>query len=630
MSRSTIILIVAIVLFCKPMFAVCGCSGGTIDSDGTGPCLEFDDLHLLGDPIPAEYLTRVGFTDPSPDTITCGFFANGTDVWILNLDSGASAVVVNAITPAPTTSPARNGWEVNPTQDVLQPYDDRIPNTYNVATLPSLPYSTSADESLVFTTSWVPSEPGGPFVWLYDANILTVLAADPGATAFRPAYFGTTKTIYDTTSLQTGLLKQLPLDVSGAVDAPDFTTYEHLTRRVWLDHITGPNGRFSHPGANLNNYGGNIARDIGRFTAFLHSDNTLGAKNQLLIQLVQIGIDFYGMWRGGDGGANGTYWPAAGGHTPGRKLAMEFAAVMLDDATMIANLTAAANTTVSYGSFHFSEDEHVSFSAVADGGSGKVLYGQIEGATAAAWESNYWVNHVSANHKSGSRDIRDPYGYEDGKSYIIVNAGPFLGAALNLYLLTEVRTVWNYDYFLDFVNRWMTFGRWHLPDPCAHTDPVTYIGVCVADSGRHPLSHGADAGVMNYGTAWLESYWDVYGCDASEDADSDIVCDKGDRCTDISNLNQLDTDGDGYGNACDADFDQDGDVDGEDFLVHRQGIIDNASGITDHDGDGGTDGADFILFRNQFLQGSPGPAVPGAQLSGEPAGTSSFNMETWE
>jgi hypothetical protein len=44
------------------------------------------------------------------------------------------------------------------------------------------------------------------------------------------------------------------------------------------------------------------------------------------------------------------------------------------------------------------------------------------------------------------------------------------------------------------------------------------------------------------------------------DADGDGVPDATDTCTDVSNASQVDTNGDGYGNPCDADTDNSGTV----------------------------------------------------------------------
>ncbi len=47
-----------------------------------------------------------------------------------------------------------------------------------------------------------------------------------------------------------------------------------------------------------------------------------------------------------------------------------------------------------------------------------------------------------------------------------------------------------------------------------------------------------------------------------------------------------------------ADFDDDGDVDGDDFLLWQAGYAIDAGG--DADGDGDTDGDDFLLWQAEF------------------------------
>ena len=51
-----------------------------------------------------------------------------------------------------------------------------------------------------------------------------------------------------------------------------------------------------------------------------------------------------------------------------------------------------------------------------------------------------------------------------------------------------------------------------------------------------------------------------------------------------------------------ADFDEDGDVDRDDFLTWQTAFDVNDSGDTDADGD--TDGADFLIWQRQFGSGS--------------------------
>ncbi len=78
-------------------------------------------------------------------------------------------------------------------------------------------------------------------------------------------------------------------------------------------------------------------------------------------------------------------------------------------------------------------------------------------------------------------------------------------------------------------------------------------------------------------------------CDS--DDDNDGVADGSDNCPLISNANQLDTDGDGLGNACDPDDDNDGVADGSDNCP----TVTNAS-QADADGDGIGDACDPCPF----------------------------------
>jgi len=72
-------------------------------------------------------------------------------------------------------------------------------------------------------------------------------------------------------------------------------------------------------------------------------------------------------------------------------------------------------------------------------------------------------------------------------------------------------------------------------------------------------------------------------CQQSLDADGDTVPDSADNCPAVANTNQLDTDGDGDGNACDTDDDGDSIADGTDNCPL---IANSAQTDTDNDGDG--------------------------------------------
>ena len=123
-------------------------------------------------------------------------------------------------------------------------------------------------------------------------------------------------------------------------------------------------------------------------------------------------------------------------------------------------------------------------------------------------------------------------------------------------------------------------------------DAITLEGTTAGgDSGGPVLAHFGDesliVGVLNGG--WNPYGWDSEYGDISEWA----------YIGNAANLAFLATHGVvpwiGFD---DADFDEDGDVDGDDFLTWQVSFGKNADG--DADGDGDTDGDDFLVWQSQF------------------------------
>ncbi|MFK8015074.1 MAG: hypothetical protein AB8G17_06505 [Gammaproteobacteria bacterium] len=94
---------------------------------------------------------------------------------------------------------------------------------------------------------------------------------------------------------------------------------------------------------------------------------------------------------------------------------------------------------------------------------------------------------------------------------------------------------------------------------------------------------------------------------ATVDTDSDGIIDAADNCTLVGNPSQLDSDGDGYGNACDGDFNNDCIVNIADLALLRQFFF-TGNPIFDLNGDGVVNIADLGLFRPLFF-GPPGPGL---------------------
>ncbi|MEZ5566492.1 MAG: thrombospondin type 3 repeat-containing protein [Gammaproteobacteria bacterium] len=90
------------------------------------------------------------------------------------------------------------------------------------------------------------------------------------------------------------------------------------------------------------------------------------------------------------------------------------------------------------------------------------------------------------------------------------------------------------------------------------------------------------------------------------DLDGDGVWDDEDNCTLVANADQRDTNGDGYGNRCDADLDNDDKINFADLAIFRQ-----AFGTTNADANfdsvGTVNFADLVILRSSFGK-PPGPS----------------------
>jgi len=102
------------------------------------------------------------------------------------------------------------------------------------------------------------------------------------------------------------------------------------------------------------------------------------------------------------------------------------------------------------------------------------------------------------------------------------------------------------------------------------------------------------------------------------DTDSDGVYNVLDNCKLIPNGPPFDcdTDDDGYGNHCDADYNQDTLIGGPDFSTFSMGFAAMAAGVTDHNCDGTTGGPDFGVFAMGFAAMGLVPGSSGLHCAG--------------
>ncbi|MCP5408948.1 MAG: PKD domain-containing protein [Chromatiaceae bacterium] len=90
------------------------------------------------------------------------------------------------------------------------------------------------------------------------------------------------------------------------------------------------------------------------------------------------------------------------------------------------------------------------------------------------------------------------------------------------------------------------------------------------------------------------------------DTDSDGVFDSQDNCTNVPNADQRDTNGDGYGNVCDGDLNNDGIVNAGDLGLFRS-VFYTTDPDGDFNGDGIINAGDLGMFRQMFYK-PPGPS----------------------
>jgi hypothetical protein len=133
------------------------------------------------------------------------------------------------------------------------------------------------------------------------------------------------------------------------------------------------------------------------------------------------------------------------------------------------------------------------------------------------------------------------------------------------------------------------------------------VFVSLTDTGTDPLLFDTDGDGLNDGVETS------LGTDPlNTDSDGDGVPDSIDNCPTLDNPYQADTDSDGYGNACDADFNQNGMVDSSDLSLLKS-VLRTTSPDQDLNGNGVVDSTDYSIAKG-YLRQAPGPSCCGISL----------------
>lgn len=411
-----------------------------------------DEDEVFSDRFESLQISQHGITWTFDQPYTAGRFANG-DWWVVG------PVTILRISPPSVEVDGRvqHGSMLNPVSAGPQGYDSHAEYSYSADA--NVAFEVSPDQPLVLApgsslVSSITADEAGRWPQLDDAAVLTVLAAAPPEGSFRPPYSGPDKSVaFNADQLDYGLLDNLaPVAQTPALEsvADDF-------QRPWIDHFPDWSTQKMAPANNMPNYGREIATAVGRAALMLHLDFSDEEKETLLIRLVQLGIDNYGVVA--SGGLNA--WAPNGGHDQGRKWPILFAGLMLDDPDMKA--IGARSGDYLYADGHGPgnpPDDYVHF-----GEDGQTFYVR----ETAPGEYHYDCGGYTAEHVGmpewGIRYSRDPCtaNVDWSASYRgCCTANSFLGFVLAARIMNAME-LWNHDALFDYQDRYMDIqepGSW--------------------------------------------------------------------------------------------------------------------------------------------------------------------------
>ena len=367
-------------------------------------------------------------------------------------------VTITKIDPAPTnSSPYENGSVVNlPTVNGKSGFDSRLNDGSDQswwfdASLRSYPpIALRPGDALVSSISLAQIHSLPEVMRSSDmsaspvrtVSVLTVLPSAPAADAFRPSYCDRRQTLYHAGSLQRSLLPSLAPPNPSAT--PPLSQFETWYRRPWID--TNP-FLFDAPAEYMPSYGQHIAFADSYASLLLTLNFPDDQKVNLTNYFVQYGIDLYGCLQAGYG------WPAFGGHRSGRKLPIVFAGILLNDDGM-------KNASATHPD-QFGEDMQT------------VYINRIPGGYQQAWQGATVIygGHygVKADGTPVSPGLYGPYEQLQPVNWPLINGDEqlgeayrrcctsvsWVGEALAIHIL-QAESVWNYQAFFDYVDRWMT------------------------------------------------------------------------------------------------------------------------------------------------------------------------------
>jgi len=389
----------------------------------------------------ATSIAQYGITWTFAADMTTGQFANG-DYWVVG------PVTITNITPASTLVSGRtmNGSMVNPTSGltVSQGFDSTMTaNKFSAALNAARPGGSdlSAGNPLVLPTgssliSTISHSTAGQRPQLTDAAVLTVLAAPPPANAFRPPYCGTNKAIIAT---EADIDYSKVASLAKPSSTPNLTTVANYFTRPWIEIVTEYGGREMHPSNNQPDYGRDLSTRLEMGLLSLQLDYTNAQKRNLMVRLVQYGIDVYGS------ATTGGFWRESGGHNQGRKMPLLLAATVLNNSAIKAYGDAKTK-------FIFQEDRQTFYVDLAT----------VNVTNSIKWDPDprggnptpYLLSDIGLA-DWGINHVRNPPNdnKEWAATYRAVASSSMFGHALTAHIM-GLRETWNWPPFFSYMDRY--------------------------------------------------------------------------------------------------------------------------------------------------------------------------------
>jgi len=423
------------------VLSTAGCGGG----GGSTPVTENPSETEIS-PGKIQQLKRVtkdGITWTFKDIAPVGQFVNG-DFYVVG------PVTVIDINPLPTKTNGRHGSVLNMpgNKNDISPFDSRtVSGRYKPEYRIYPPFEMKPGDTLISSISI--NRKGDYQPWLREGNnetpesfvrsvsILTCLEERVSADAFRPAYVDRAQRIYYAHDLRRNLLRNLPK----VANSPDINSLAAHYRRPWLETcFYGFDAAVEYQAA----YGRETGRAIGMATLLLMLDYTEVEKEALLINVVQYGIDLWGIAR-----AEYPGWIAHGGHGSGRKWPIVFAGLMLGDTQM-------QKPSQTYPNLKFGEDMHTAYANCWTGA--KAVYTGHMGVWNGQPVSNlpHWGPYEHIHPSQWQSTFKNVDRYHIGEDYRrSCTSIAWVGQALAARIM-DAEDLWNHDPFFAYVDRWMT------------------------------------------------------------------------------------------------------------------------------------------------------------------------------